>query len=208
MSIIYKDISTYSDLYRRYWKLILTNLLNGTSCILIPTDLELVHNTDDTSFLALSNRIGLTSFLKSRCKKHSDFNDKTKESQSDFLTTFIHRVGTYICDKMALHGYLVKIDVDESMLEGVKLSGATYVLSKGGIEISLKVQEHADNERRHSVTALFSSRAFGVSLIALSLAVVSAYLNYKRLDLYEEELQKVQSTQTAILSNIKGNKKQ
>lgn len=84
----------------------------------------------------------------------------------------------------------------------------TWHITEKGIDVGLKLQEHEDNDRRHTTTVTYSKKAFFVSLIALSLALFSASLNYKRLDLYEEELQKVQSTQTAILCNIKDNKKQ
>lgn len=207
MSIKFKEISTNEELYRKYWKLILINLLDGTSCILVSNELNLTHNNNHTSFFTLANNLGLTKFIKDICKENSKYSDQTKEFQEDFLLSFIQGVGTYICDKMALHGYLVKVAFEGELPEGLVFDGFSYVLGKEGIEISLKLQEHADNDRRHNVTVSLSRSAFGISLIVLLLAVYSAYLNYKRLDLYEEELQKVQSTQTAILSNIKDNKK-
>jgi hypothetical protein len=207
MKIKFSDISTYEELYRKYWKLILTNLLNSTSCILIPNDLTLTNEGSNTGFMILANKIGLTKYLKDICKKNTNYRGHTKEVQDDFVSSSLMSLGNYICERMALHEYLITTDYEGPVDGYSEFSGATYVLSKTGIEVALKLQEHADNDRRHKVTVSFSKKAFWISIVALGAAVFSAWLNYKRLDLYEEDLQKVHTTQTAILSNIKDNKK-
>jgi hypothetical protein len=102
-------------------------------------------------------------------------------------------------------GYLENIIFEEPFGLG---PCSTFKITDKGIEVALRLQEHTDNERRYATTALFSQRAFWVSVGALSAAIISAFLSYQRLDLYEKEVNKIESQQAAIVSDIKEIKNQ
>tara|TARA_R110002167_G_scaffold346819_1_gene557596 strand:+ start:517 stop:1143 length:627 start_codon:yes stop_codon:yes gene_type:complete len=73
-----------------------------------------------------------------------------------------------------------------------------YSLTEKGLSVALKLQEHEDNERRHNTTASNSNRAFWISVVALVFAAGSMWMSYKRLNIYESEVQKVKANQTSI----------
>lgn len=78
-----------------------------------------------------------------------------------------------------------------------------HTLTQEGVSTALKLLEHSDNDRRHSVTVSYSKKAFWISIGALSAAIISACFNFQRLDLYEKQVTKMVVNQTAILKEVK-----
>jgi len=196
-SIKFEDLLAMQEIYERYWKQVLVNMLNGIGAIYVTEEGSLLDNNKDSkNCLSFTKNIGLFKFLSYKFKKTNNYNTYSNEAKKTVLSSYVEFSLTAILERMVISKYLTKSNYKS------EVSGQFYSLTDKGVEIALKLQEHSDNDRRHSTTTRLSYIAVGVSTMVLVAACFSGYQNHKRLNLYETQVNKLKCTQTKLKSDL------
>lgn len=185
-----------------FWKEVLIVLLNENNSVFLPLGkiVNLENDIDNKKYNELVELISKTSYKKT-------FDDVVKFYQKDAdIDVLDSTAATVINDSLMAfkkleHSGYVKGDSDLTL--GATSFTTKYTLTDNGVDIALKLQEHTDNDRRHSVTVSYSKKAFWISIGALTAAIISACFNYQRLNLYEKQVNQMMVNQAAIFKKVK-----
>lgn len=203
-----KIIVTQRDIYERpllfvkHWNRFLLSIFYNGYAVLhhYPTD-EMLNELDELNIESVSKNYyrELLSDANFEIEKSGSGNTEDFPEDIAIHTALYKAMETLLFNKLIDAG-----EWDEAPFVDIPFaySMRAFVLNEKGVEVALRLQEHLDNERRHSNTSSLTKRAFYVSSAALIIAGLSAWFNYQRLDLYEAELKKV-SNQTVFQQDDK-----
>lgn len=159
----------------------------------------LPHKLDEQSFLYMFS----SPFWENGLPKIQEF---LKISGSPIEDTLISDISDFtlvvgkVIEIIARAKSLELVDIEEHhhpSAENIMLR--RYFLTAKGVDVALKLQEHIDNERRFGSMQFNTKRTFYISLTALAVAMVAAWFNYQRLDLYEQHLNQLENKGSAII---------
>jgi len=195
------------DLQKRIdsnWKVILIYMFKNTATVSIPKESPCLDF--EKEYIQLVNKLF---FIMSDTKLFNESGEyikrtllnssPSKEEASNIAYKSIVIISKQVFKKLNLYGY---VTVSDNIIHQTTVQYNEYKITEKGIDVALRLQEHEDNERRHNTTVSYSKKAFWISSIALIIASISMLFNYKRLDLYEKQVNKIESAQTDMIKKL------
>ena len=200
------DVYIDSLIYKKHWRRFIIGMLDVT-CINIHSfpSISITEEIKDANIKSISFD-NIENFVRSASFKMV-IDDQASANKEDI--SYEVQLQWFTCLAMKALEEMKFVKSGE-WTEGRYNSGfryhnalTSYSLTPEGIDCALKLQEHNDNDKRHHATVSYSKKAFWVSVSALFIAVISMSFNYKRLDLYEEQVNKIEANQTALIKKLR-----
>ena len=195
----------------KFWKSALVALLNTENSITIPNEVvdveDLDPNQTDISYSSIYLYLHKTEYVKdirTYIESLDDYHSSPKEDVYSLFENIMIQQSVYLIKKFEVSKYLEKVS---SPIEDSVMSDK-YLLTSKGIDVALKLQEHADNERRFKENYLISKtlqtnskRSLIISSIALILTIVALTLAFVRLDRTDKILEQSERRLTIAEKN-------
>jgi hypothetical protein len=195
----------------KFWKQALIALLNTENSIIIHSQVDNLDMTEDIdSDISVSlifmflNAAGYDQDIMSYIESLDDYSSASDEVTGALFENLCMKQAFYLIKKFEVSKYLEKV----SSTEGTYAIADKYLLTSKGIDVALKLQEHADNERRfkenYNISQTLqknSKRSLIISSVALILTIAALTLAFIRLDRTDKILEQSERRLTIAEKN-------
>jgi hypothetical protein len=203
---------TYTFNHSTLWKQSLLALLDLSNSLSVPElEVEVFKHCVTESkltFMGIYKYIETSGYdveIKKQLKSHKDIKTLSKKDKEILYCELALEAACNSMIHLKKSGYVYQLEVEQTIYEDQQpklITRRDFGLTEKGIDVALKLQEHIDNQKRHITTVSYSKKAFGVSVGALIAAIISAYFNFQRLDLYQKQVVEIAENQSTILEKV------